>query len=186
MNKKTLNRVVRMIILGIDPGFAITGYGMIKYEGNKFSVIEYGAVTTEANVPLPERLLTLYRGLERIISIHKPDAIAVEELFFNKNIKTALNVGHGRGIALLAGAMQNIEVFEYTPLQVKQAVAGYGRAEKQQIQQMVKILLNLPTIPKPDDVADALAVAICHAHSYKMNSANPYSDLLSGRVKLKT
>lgn len=157
-----------MVIMGIDPGFAITGYGIVKYEGNKFSTIDYGAVTTEAGVPLCKRLLILNGRLEEIIAKHRPDAVAVEELFFNKNIKTALNVGHGRGIALLAAAKSGIEVFEYTPLQVKQAVVGYGRAEKAQVQQMIKIILNLAAIPKPDDVADALAVAVCHGHSYKM------------------
>jgi len=159
-----------MIIMGIDPGFAITGYGVIKYEGNKFSVLDYGPITTEAHTPLAERLLILYQGLETVIDLYKPDAISIEELFFNKNVKTALNVGHGRGVALLAGAMHKVPIFEYTPLQVKQAVAGYGRAEKQQIQQMVKLILKLEKIPKPDDVADALAIAICHAHSYKMNA----------------
>lgn len=159
-----------MIIMGIDPGFAITGYGVIKYEGNKFSVIDYGPILTEAHTPFDKRLLTLFQGLENLINIYKPDAISIEELFFNKNIKTALNVGHGRGVALLAGAMHNVPIFEYTPLQVKQSVVGYGRAEKQQIQQMVKLILNLDKIPKPDDVADALAMAICHAHSYKLNS----------------
>lgn len=159
-----------MIIMGIDPGFAITGYGIVKYEGNKFSVIDYGAVTTEASEPFPKRLLLLHEGLQDLIEKHKPDAIAVEELFFNKNIKTALNVGHGRGVALLAGAKAGIEVFEYTPLQVKQSVVGYGRAEKTQIQQMIKVILNLPKVPKPDDVADALAIAVCHGHSYRMNT----------------
>lgn len=159
-----------MLIMGIDPGFAITGYGIVKYEGNKFSVVDYGAVTTEASMALPQRLLVLNNRLEEIISMYKPDAVAVEELFFNKNIKTALTVGHGRGIALLAAAKSGVEISEYTPLQVKQSVVGYGRAEKAQIQQMVKTILNLPAIPKPDDVADALAVAICHGHSYKMQS----------------
>ncbi|MDP4181094.1 MAG: crossover junction endodeoxyribonuclease RuvC, partial [Bacillota bacterium] len=107
--------------------------------------------------------------LEELITKYKPDAVSVEELFFNKNIKTALNVGHGRGAALLAAARLDVDVFEYTPLQVKQSVAGYGRAEKAQVQQMVKLILNLPKIPKPDDVADALAVAICHGHSYKLS-----------------
>ncbi len=154
--------------MGIDPGVAITGYGIVKYEGNKFSVIDYGAATTEANVALPKRLLKLNGELEDLIIKNKPDFVAVEELFFNKNIKTALTVGHGRGAALLAAARLGVEVFEYTPLQVKQAVAGYGRAEKSQVQQMVKIILNLDAIPKPDDVADALAIAICHGHSYNM------------------
>ena len=159
-----------MVIMGIDPGVAITGYGVVKYEGNKFSVIDYGAATTEANVVLPKRLLKLNGILEDLIIKYKPDFVAVEELFFNKNIKTALTVGHGRGVALLAAARLGVEVFEYTPLQVKQAVVGYGRAEKVQIQQMVKIILNLSEIPKPDDVADALAVAVCHGNSYKMSS----------------
>lgn len=159
-----------MIILGIDPGFAITGYGVVKYEGNKFSVLDYGAITTEASMKLSERLLVLYDGLEELILRFKPDAISIEELFFNKNIKTALTVGHGRGVAVLAAAKSGTDIFEYTPLQVKQSVVGYGRAEKAQIQQMVKAILNLPAIPKPDDVADALAVAICHGNSHRMGS----------------
>jgi len=158
-----------MIILGIDPGFAITGYGIVKYEGNKFSAIDYGAITTASTMELPKRLLHLHDSLEKLIGEYKPDAIAIEELFFNKNIKTALTVGHGRGVAVLTAAESGIEVFEYTPLQVKQSVVGYGRAEKGQVQQMVKVILNLPKIPKPDDVADALAIAICHGHSYRMS-----------------
>lgn len=163
-----------MIIMGIDPGFAITGYGVVKYEGNRFSVIDYGAVTTEATMKMSERLLHLHESLKELINRHKPDAVSIEELFFNKNIKTALNVGHGRGVALLTAAQSGIPVFEYTPLQVKQSVVGYGRAEKAQVQQMVKVLLNLSTVPKPDDVADALAVAICHGHSFKMNVINSF------------
>lgn len=159
-----------MIIMGIDPGFAITGYGVVKYDGNKFSAIDYGAVTTAASMQLSQRLLVLHDGLEELINKYKPDAISIEELFFNKNIKTALTVGHGRGVAVLAAARSGTEIFEYTPLQVKQSVVGYGRAEKAQIQQMVKAILNLPAIPKPDDVADALAVAICHGNSHRMGS----------------
>ncbi len=158
-----------MVILGIDPGFAITGYGVVKYEGNKFSVLEYGAIATEASIPLPQRLVKINDELTRIIETHKPDAAAIEELFFNKNIKTALTVGHGRGVAILTAAKMGVEVFEYTPLQVKQAVVGYGRAEKRQMQQMVKVILGFSSVPEPDDAADALAVAICHGHSYKMN-----------------
>ncbi len=158
-----------MIILGIDPGFAITGYGVVKYEGNKFSTVDYGAITTQSNMELPKRLLHLHLSLKELISRHKPDAISIEELFFNKNIKTALTVGHGRGVAVLAAAESGLDVFEYTPLQVKQSVVGYGRAEKAQVQQMVKIILNLPQIPKPDDVADALAIAVCHGHSHRMS-----------------
>ncbi len=159
-----------MIIMGIDPGFAITGFGVVKYEGNKFSVLDYGAVTTEASMKLSQRLLILSNRLEELIDIHKPDAISIEELFFNKNIKTALTVGHGRGVAVLAAAKSGVDIFEYTPLQVKQSVVGYGRAEKAQIQQMVKAILNLKEIPKPDDVADALAVAICHGNSHRMGA----------------
>jgi len=160
-----------MIIIGIDPGFAITGYGVVKYEGNKFSVIDYGVISTKASMALPERLLYLSENLEALFQRYRPEAVSVEELFFNKNIKTALSVGHGRGVALLTAAKSGIKVFEYTPLQVKQAVVGYGRAQKSQIQQMVKVILNLHEIPKPDDAADALAVAICHGHSYRMDSA---------------
>lgn len=159
-----------MIIMGIDPGFAITGYGIVKYEGNKFLAIDYGAITTASTMKLSERLLVLSDKLEELIKKYQPDAIAVEELFFNKNIKTALTVGHGRGVAILSAAKSGVEVFEYTPLQVKQSVVGYGRAEKAQMQQMIKVILNLPSIPKPDDVADALGVAVCHGHSYKMNA----------------
>lgn len=156
--------------MGIDPGFAITGYGIVKYEGNKFSVMDYGAVLTKATTEFPDRLSILYDKLQELIECYKPDAVSVEELFFNKNIKTAIAAAHGRGVALLAGARSGVQVFEYTPLQVKQAVVGYGRAEKAQVQQMVKIILNLPEIPKPDDVADALAVAICHGHSCRLES----------------
>lgn len=154
-----------MIILGVDPGIAILGYGVVKYESNKFTPLDFGAITTEPNLPTPQRLSALYEGLRRLIKLYNPDAFAVEELFFNKNVKTALIVGHARGVTLLAAEQNGLNIFEYTPLQVKQAVVGYGRAEKAQIQQMVKIILNLNSIPKPDDVADALAVAICHGHS---------------------
>ena len=155
--------------MGIDPGFAITGYGIIEYNNNKFKVLDYGAITTESDLKLSERLLVLNNRLEELIALYNPDVVSIEELFFNKNIKTALNVGHGRGVVLLVAAKNNKEIFEYTPLQVKQSVVGYGRAQKPQIQQMVKMILNLEKIPKPDDVADALAVAICHAHSSKLD-----------------
>lgn len=158
-----------LLILGIDPGIAILGFGLVRYEANKFTIIDYGAITTDAGLPMSKRLTHIYDGLIDIIEKYKPDAFAVEELFFNKNIKTALTVGHARGVAVLAGSKCGMQVYEYTPLQVKQAVVGYGRAEKSQIQQMVKVLLNLPGIPKPDDVADALAVAICHGNSSKFS-----------------
>lgn len=154
-----------MRIIGIDPGFAITGYGIIDYIGNKFSVVEVGVISTDACQELSDRLLCISKDLDFLINKYKPDAMAIEELFFNTNVKTAIKVGHGRGVAMLSAAKAGIKVAEYTPLQVKQSVVGYGRAKKEQIQQMVKILLNLEKIPKPDDAADALAVAICHAHS---------------------
>lgn len=157
-----------MRIIGIDPGIAITGYGIIEYIGNRFKVIDYGACTTTPLLTLSERLLSISLQLKEIFEKYKPEVMSIEELFFNKNVKTALTVGHGRGVAILEAAKMGIEVFEYTPLQVKQAISGYGRAEKKQVQQMVKVVLNLDKIPKPDDVADALAIAICHAHSYKM------------------
>lgn len=154
-----------MVIMGIDPGFAITGFGVVKYEGNKFSVIDYGVIKTEANIDLCKRLLKLNNELEYIISKNNPDVFAVEELFFSKNTKTAIKVGHGRGVVLLTASKFGKNVYEYTPLQIKQSVVGYGRADKDQVQNMVKIILNLTSIPKPDDAADALAIAICHAHS---------------------
>ena len=158
-----------MKILGIDPGTAILGFGLVIYEGNKFRTVDYACLYTKAGQPLAERLKYLYNNLEQLIQLHQPDHMVVEELFFNKNVSTALAVGQARGIILLAGAQANIPVFEYTPLQVKQAVVGYGRADKNQVQQMVKTILGLAAVPKPDDAADALAIAICHAHSHRTN-----------------
>jgi crossover junction endodeoxyribonuclease RuvC len=158
-----------MKIIGIDPGYAIVGYSILEYSGNKFNVIDYGTVITEAGVDFSKRLLKIYKGLEHLIAIHEPDAMAVEDLFFNRNTKTAIKVSQGRGVAMLCGSLNGVDVFEYTPLQVKQAVCGYGRAQKRQVQEMVKILLKLESIPRPDDAADALAVAVCHAHSYNLN-----------------
>ena len=158
-----------MRILGIDPGTAICGYSIIDYKGNKFSLLEYGVVKTPAHTDLEKRLLTIYDELKELIENFKPQFLAVEDLFFNTNAKTALSVGHARGVVLLLGAMMGLEVYSYTPLQVKQSVVGYGRAEKKQVQEMVKLIMNMEKIPKPDDAADAIAVAICHGHSYKMN-----------------
>lgn len=155
-----------MLIMGVDPGTAITGFGLVKYHGNSFSLVECGCIRTKPEVPLAGRLQTIYRELTGIIGRHGPEQFAVEELFFNKNARTALAVGHARGVAMLAAAGSGLPVFEYTPLQVKQAVAGFGRAGKTQVQYMVKTILALPSVPTPDDVADALAVAICHAHLY--------------------
>lgn len=159
-----------MIILGIDPGYAIVGYGVIKYEGGKMSVVDYGKITTEANIPLSKRLKLIYDSLTHLIETFKPDVVAVEELFFNSNVKTAIAVGHARGVIILAAANKNLKIAEYTPLQIKQAVVGYGRADKNQVQQMVKMFLKLKEVPKPDDTADALAVAICHANSSALSN----------------
>ena len=158
-----------MRILGIDPGYAILGWGIIDLVGNRFSVVDYGAVLTDTSMDMPARLQALYNGLTDIIKKYKPEDASIEQLFFNSNAKTAILVGEARGVAVLACANGNLNIAEYTPLQIKQAVTGYGRADKGQIQQMVKMLLNLNAIPKPDDAADALAVAICHAHSAKVN-----------------
>ena len=154
-----------MLILGIDPGTAIMGYGLIEKQGQKLLPVSYSCWRTKSDLPMPQRLLYLFESLDAFVKEHSPDVMAVEELFFNRNTTTALTVGQARGVVLLAGARHNIPVYEYTPLQVKQAVVGYGKADKQQIQYMVKALLTLAEKPKPDDTADALAVAICHAHS---------------------
>ncbi|RVU55283.1 crossover junction endodeoxyribonuclease RuvC [Anaerosphaera multitolerans] len=156
-----------MVICGIDPGLAIVGYGFVELVGNKYRVLDYGAILTDSKMKLPNRLEKIYRDLNQLIEKYNPEDIAFEELFFNKNVKTAINVSHARGVEVLCAKINNKEIFEYTPLQIKQAVVGYGRAEKRQVQEMVKIILNLNDIPKPDDVADALAVAITHGSSIK-------------------
>lgn len=159
-----------MIIIGIDPGYAIVGIGVVEYAGNKFRTLEYNAITTPAGMNTVDRLKKIYDEMTIYIEKYKPDSIAVEELFFNSNQKTAINVAQARGVILVAAANHGVPISEYTPLQVKQSVTGYGRAEKSQIQQMVKMILGLNAIPKPDDAADALALAICHAHSNKINN----------------
>jgi len=152
-------------ILGIDPGYAILGYGVLDKIGNKFVTVAYGSITTDSKMEMPERLVALYDGLTEIIQTYKPDEASIEELFFNNNAKTAILVGEARGVAVLACAKQGLKISEYTPLQIKQALVGYGRADKRQVQAMVKAILNLDEIPKPDDTADAVAAAICHGHS---------------------
>jgi crossover junction endodeoxyribonuclease RuvC len=159
-----------MLVLGIDPGTAITGYGFVKGEGDDLTLVAYGAITTSSDWPLPERLQRIYQELTALIEDQQPTAAAVEELFFSKNVRTALSVGQARGVALLAAANARLSIHEYTPLQVKQAIAGYGRATKDQVQQMVKMLLALDSVPQPDDAADAIAVAICHIHSAKLTA----------------
>ncbi|MBV1817436.1 crossover junction endodeoxyribonuclease RuvC [Anaerosalibacter bizertensis] len=156
-----------MIILGIDPGIAIVGYGVIECKGNRFKALDYGAITTEANIPFTERIRIIYDDMTTLIDKYNPTDLAIEELFFNKNIKTAIKVGQARGVEILAAVHKGLNIYEYTPLQVKQGVVGYGRAEKRQVQEMVKMLLNLKEIPKPDDAADALALALCHGSSLK-------------------
>ncbi len=154
-----------MIVLGLDPGVAIMGYGLVREENDRLVALAYGAITTPADANLPQRLQSIYRELGSIIQRYQPDTSAVEQLFFSRNVRTALTVGHARGVALLALADAALPVFEYTPLEVKQALSGYGRASKAQIQDLVRLILGLPGVPQPDDAADALAVAICHTHS---------------------
>jgi crossover junction endodeoxyribonuclease RuvC len=157
-----------VLVLGIDPGTAITGYGLVRETEEGLALVDCGVITTTPDQPLPVRLQGVYHGLADIARRHQPDAAAVEELFFSRNARTALSVGHARGVALLALAEAGLPVYEYKPLQVKQAIAGYGGAEKQQVQQMVSLLLNLDEVPRPDDAADAVAVAVCHIHSATM------------------
>jgi crossover junction endodeoxyribonuclease RuvC len=158
-----------MVVIGVDPGTATTGYGLVcENPDGSLSVVDYGAILTPADLPMPQRLLELYRQLRDILLLHRPASGAVEKLFFHRNVTTAISVGQGRGVALLALAEAGLPVAEYTPLEVKQAVAGYGGADKNQVQQMVRALLSLDRLPTPDDAADALAIAICHLHSSKV------------------
>lgn len=159
-----------MRILGIDPGIAIVGFGFIDTQGHKLAPVQYGSIHTKANTDTSLRLKELYDSMLSLIEKYRPDAVAIEQLFFNRNVTTALSVSQARGVLLLAAVQSGLAIGEYTPLQVKQAIVGYGKAEKHQVQEMVKLFLNLSVVPKPDDVADALAVAICHAHSAKMMS----------------
>ena len=151
-----------MRILGIDPGIAIMGYGIIDLEQNKVKVIENGVITTSSKTRTPERLQILYDNLDEIIKEFKPDEYSIEELFFNQNVKTAITVGHARGIQVLCAEKNNLPIYEYTPLQIKQAITGYGRASKRQMQLTVTRLLNLKEMPKPDDAADALSLPLCN------------------------
>jgi crossover junction endodeoxyribonuclease RuvC len=155
-----------MVVVGIDPGTATTGYGFIQETGEgSLEALDYGVIETPAGMPLEERLLLLYQDLKRLLLLHRPQSGAVEKLFFSRNVTTAIAVGQGRGVVMLALAEAGIHVAEYTPMEIKQAVTGYGGAEKHQIQHMVRAMLGLQDIPRPDDAADALAVAICHLHS---------------------
>lgn len=154
-----------MRIIGIDPGYAIVGFGVIEYEKSNFSVIGYGAVTTPAGIDFERRLEIIYSDISQILDNYKPQSLAIEKLYFQNNQKTAIDVAEARGVTVLAAAQRHIPIYEYTPLQVKQSVTGYGQAVKKQVQEMTKRILKLPQIPKPDDTADALAIAVCHAHT---------------------
>ena len=154
-----------MIILGIDPGLATMGYGVIESVSNRRKLIQYGTLNTQPHQPLPQRLRSIFQGVNQLMDIYNPDEVAFEELFFARNVTTAISVGSARGVALVAAAQRTDNIYEYTPMQIKQAVTGYGSADKQQVQFMVKVLLGMSEIAKPDDAADALAVAICHANS---------------------
>lgn len=159
-----------MRILGIDPGLAIVGFGLIDKVGSKVTPVQYGSIQTEAHTPEEERLQLIYEGMLQLIDKYGPEAVAFEKLFFNRNVTTAMSVSQARGVLILAAVQRGLPIAEYTPMQVKQAIVGYGKAEKKQVQEMVRMFLKLQSVPKPDDVADALAVAICHAHSYTLNS----------------
>ena len=154
-----------MTILGLDPGYAIVGFGLIESNGVRSRDIRHGAIRTPAHTPMSERLATIYDDMCQLLDTFKPDAAAIEELFFNTNITTGICVAQARGVILLACRQRHVPVYEYTPLQIKQAVVGYGRAEKKQVMEMTRVLLGLDAIPKPDDAADALAIALCHAQS---------------------
>ena len=160
-----LREVDRLRILGLDPGIAIVGFGVIETGRAGFSYVAHGAIRTEAGLPLSRRLEIIYEDLNSLLDSIEPDAVAIEELFFNTNITTGISVAHGRGILLLACRQRGIPIYEYTPLQVKQSVVGYGRAEKKQVMDMVRRMLHLEEVPKPDDAADALAIALCHGRA---------------------
>ena len=164
-----------MIILGIDPGLAIVGWGVIEYSGSRFKVLGYGSLETPAHTPTEERLVMINEGIRQLIDTYHPDVMAVEELFFNTNITTGIRVAEARGVIIMRAHSMGVRIFEYTPLQVKQAVVGYGRAEKRQVIAMVTRLLNLEKPPRPDDTADALAIAVCHAHCGGSKLADYYN-----------
>lgn len=155
-----------MRILGIDPGYAIVGFGVVEYDGYKFTPVHFGAITTAAGTDFTLRLKTIYDDMNTVLDTFKPETMAIEKLFFNTNQKTGIDVAQARGVTVLAAANMGIPIFEYTPLQVKQSVVGYGRAEKNQVMEMTRRILGLAEVPKPDDTADALAIAICHGHAH--------------------
>ncbi|MBE6632153.1 MAG: crossover junction endodeoxyribonuclease RuvC [Ruminococcaceae bacterium] len=164
-----------MVVLGIDPGLATIGFGVIEYKNGRFYTIDYGAILTPPDLPVEDRLLMIHDEMAQLINMYKPSEVAIEELFFNTNRKTAITVAEARGVILLACKKSGLDIFEYTPLQVKQALVGYGRAEKKQIMVMVKSFLGLDHNIKLDDTADALAIAICHAHTGSSKLKNFYN-----------
>lgn len=164
-----------MIILGIDPGLAIVGWGVVEYSGSHFRTLGYGAIETPAGMETEQRLSLIYDGISRLVETYHPEQMAVEELFFNTNVTTGIRVAEARGVIIACAYRKGVRIFEYTPLQVKQAVVGYGRAEKKQVITMVTKLLGLSKAPKPDDTADALAIAVCHAHSGTSRLAEYYN-----------
>lgn len=159
-----------LIILGVDPGLATMGFGLIDTDGTRHRLVQYGTLGTPAGEAMPVRLRSIFEGVRQLIETFQPEQIAFEELFFAKNVTTAFSVGAARGVALVAAAQHTEALYEYTPMQIKQAVVGYGKADKHQVQQMVRILLGLSDVPRPDDAADALAVAITHAHSARQRA----------------
>lgn len=168
-----------MRILGIDPGYATIGYGIVEYDNFRFKTISYGAVTTTPQKAFSDRLCDIFNDINTLIETYHPDCLSIEKLYFNTNTTTAIDVAQARGVILLAARKSGIDIFEYTPLQVKQSITGYGRAEKHQVMEMVKNLLGLNAVPKPDDTADALALAICHGHC----SGSLYSKFSKGNIK---
>lgn len=164
-----------MRVLGIDPGYAIVGWGVVDYTGNRFAPVDFGAVCTDAGRPFEQRLTDVYDGVREVIERTKPDVMAIEKLFYQHNQTTVIGVAEARGVILLAAAQAELPIYEYTPMQVKQAVTGYGKAVKKQVQEMTRILLRLQAVPKPDDTADALAMAItfCHTNGNQLNRLMP-------------
>ena len=154
-----------MIILGIDPGYATIGFGVVQAVGAQLQLLRYGVITTPTTLEFPQRLLTILQDMNELLDTFRPDALAVEELFFGNNVTTGIGVAHGRGVILVAAAQRGVPIFEYKPSQVKQAVVGYGNAEKRQVMDMTRRMLNLKQVPRPDDAADAIALALCHARS---------------------
>lgn len=170
-----------MLIIGVDPGLANTGYGIIDVQGQTLKPVTYGCITTPADMPFPERLLQIHDAFSEVLDHHKPELCAMESIFFAKNAKSAFQVGHARGASILTAALREIPVYEYTPIQIKKALTGVGRADKNQVQYMTRVILSLKEIPKPDHAADALAVAICHANSMKLRAVTGNSKHVYGQ-----